>query len=88
MASINIRSDLYNRLLQKATDQHTSVEALVEQVLDEHAERESGDSGSDQLRRRAAFEAWVKGMREWAEKNLPPGHVVDDSRESIYEGRE
>jgi hypothetical protein len=35
----------------------------------------------------AAWEALVASMREWAEKNLPPGHIVEDSRESIYEGR-
>src|SRR4051812_27732106 len=33
----------------------------------------------------AAWERWVASMREWGARNLPPGHVVDDSRESIYE---
>ena len=35
----------------------------------------------------AAWDAWVANMRDWGTKNLPPGHFVDDSRESIYEGR-
>ena len=37
--------------------------------------------------RAAAFGEMMSKWREWASANLPPGHVVDDSRESIYEGR-
>jgi len=33
-----------------------------------------------------AWERFVTEMRQHA-KNLPPHHFVDDSRESIYEGR-
>jgi hypothetical protein len=36
--------------------------------------------------RLAAFEEFARSMREWGQKNLPPDHVIDDSRESIYEG--
>lgn len=39
-------------------------------------------------RRLAAFDRLTASMREWGERNLPPGHVVDDSRESIYGGPE
>jgi hypothetical protein len=37
--------------------------------------------------RAAAWQEMVAKWRDWARANLPPGHVVDDSRESIYEGR-
>lgn len=49
---------------------------------------ESVPSRAEIDRRLAAFDAYVTSMREWGEKNLPPGHVVDDSRESIYGGPE
>jgi hypothetical protein len=35
--------------------------------------------------RAAAWMTWVAGMREWGAKNLPTGHKIDDSRESIYD---
>jgi hypothetical protein len=34
-----------------------------------------------------ATEAFIAGMTEWVTKNVPPGHFVDDDRESIYRGR-
>ncbi len=35
----------------------------------------------------AAWNQWVASMRKWGEQHLPAGHFVDDSRESIYDGR-
>lgn len=35
---------------------------------------------------RVRFEEMLAEGRRWAAE-LPPGHVADDSRESIYEGR-
>ena len=35
----------------------------------------------------ASAEEWVKAFREWAASHQPEGHFVDDSRESIYDGR-
>ena len=29
---------------------------------------------------------WLKSLRAWAESHLALGHVVDDSRDSIYSG--
>lgn len=81
MASLNIRPDLYNRLQQKAEAQRTSVEALVEPVLDQLAKPENtADEG------RKAFDEWMALIQKRANR-YPPGFVVDDSRESIYEGR-
>jgi len=34
-----------------------------------------------------AWNAFVAGMTAWGEKNLPPGHFVDDSREAMYDDR-
>ena len=35
----------------------------------------------------ASPEEWVKAFREWAASHQPVDHFVDDSRESIYDGR-
>ena len=29
---------------------------------------------------------WLKSLRAWVDSHTPLGHVVDDSRESIYSG--
>lgn len=44
------------------------------------------DSKADSARRLTALEAFAAGMDRLTQ-HLPPGHVVDDSREKIYEGR-
>lgn len=59
-----------------------AVEAVVERLT------MSGTSlpSSVVAQRLEALNRFVEGMREHA-KTLPPGHIVDDSRETIYEGR-
>jgi hypothetical protein len=32
-----------------------------------------------------AFDRMIASLTEWGRNHLPPGHTVDDSRESIYE---
>lgn len=34
-----------------------------------------------------AYDAWVGRLRTWSDSHPPVTHFVDDSRESIYEGR-
>ena len=29
---------------------------------------------------------WLKSLRAWADSHKPLGHLIDDSRESIYSG--
>ena len=29
---------------------------------------------------------WLKSLHAWADSHMPLGHLVDDSRESIYSG--
>jgi hypothetical protein len=43
-------------------------------------------AANDSARQLAALEAFADAMTKLTE-HLPPGHVVDDSRETIYEGR-
>jgi hypothetical protein len=34
-----------------------------------------------------AWNAFVAGMTAWGQKNLPPNHVIDDSRDAMYDDR-
>ena len=81
MASVNIRSDIYERLARKAAEQNTTVEELVAPALEHLA----GAELSAQERRRA-LDDWVAIVCARA-KRYPAGYLVDDSRESIYEDR-
>jgi hypothetical protein len=61
--------------------------AVEVRVLGEPASPAAGSRvGGDDDEWRERFEAMLAEGRRWA-TDLPPGHVVDDSRESIYEGR-
>lgn len=42
-------------------------------------------AGSD--KKKLTPEEWIKDLREWSDSHPPVTHFVDDSRESIYEGR-
>lgn len=37
---------------------------------------------------RAAWNSFVEGMTAWTNSHVPPGHVADDSRDSIYDDRD
>ena len=78
--------DVESKLLRYAAavgkDPATFVRETVEQKLASLSEPPLSAA-----ERAAAWDRWVEHMRSWAEKNLPPGHRVNDSRESIYEGR-
>jgi hypothetical protein len=39
----------------------------------------------DSTRQLAALESFSAGMQAWINDHVPPGHIADDSRESIYE---
>ena len=55
---------------------------LLEQAVAGLSAKATGTS-QDAL---SAWLAFAESMKEWG-KTLPPGHVIDDSRESIYAGR-
>ena len=81
MATLNIKTDTYERLALKAAARNTTVDSLVEPVLEQLAESEpSADE------RRQAFDEWMALVHKRAAR-YPEGFIVDDSRESIYEGR-
>jgi hypothetical protein len=89
MATIHVRDETYERLARRAADEQTTVDVLVEPVLNQLAgpvaakDREQTSPNGDPLK---AFEEWMAHVKTRADR-YPPGFVVDDSRESIYAGR-
>ncbi len=81
MATLTIDNEIYERLFKKAEERQTSVDALVTPVLEQLAQ----NSPSVEERNRA-FAEWIE-MSKKHSATLPPGHLVDDSRESIYGNR-
>jgi hypothetical protein len=81
MATIHVRDETYRRLVQRAADQKTTVDALVQPVLDSFA---APASSPDE--RRKSLGAWMALVQKRSHR-YPIGFQVDDSRESIYAGR-
>ncbi len=89
MATLNIKDDTYERLARKAVAQNTTVEDFVEPLLDRLAETEPTSAIQPPLHtaaeREKAFAEWMAQVQKRAGR-YPAGFVVDDSRESIYQG--
>jgi hypothetical protein len=75
---------LARRAAEKGQDVAVVASDLIEQAVTGSPSNGKGPSHAQRL---AAWDAWVLEMRDWSSHNLPPDHHVDDSRESIYEGR-
>ena len=89
MATLYIKDDTYERLARKAVAQNTTVEDFLEPWLDRLAETEPASAIRPFLHtaseREKAFAEWMAQVQKRADR-YPAGFVVDDSRESIYEG--
>jgi len=59
---------------------------FVLQTLEEKLAEPNGGFSASSDARIAAWDRFVSGMRDWTQ-HLPPDRRIDDSRESIYEGR-
>jgi hypothetical protein len=82
MATITIQDDILQKLKEKASARKLSLDAYLNDVAASDAA-----TPSDSARQLAAIESFITGTTAWSAEHLPPGHLVDDSRESIYEGR-
>ena len=87
MAIIQISDQIYQKLADQANTQKMSVDAFVEPMLADYA---------DELDKRPngqTHEQWQQWLADWNQRakarasNYPPGFQLDDSRDSIYEGR-
>jgi hypothetical protein len=89
MATLHISDDTYERLARKAVAQNTTVEGLLEPLLDRIAEAgpfsPSQTPSPSAAQRKEAFAEWMAQVQHRADR-YPPGFLVNDSRESIYEG--
>jgi hypothetical protein len=82
MATITIKDDVLQKLKERASARKLSLDAYLDDVAS------SGEASNlDSARQLAALESFISGMTEWSQAHMPSGHVVDDGRESIYEGR-
>ena len=87
---ISISSKLGELLRQRATARGQDVgqfaSELVEHALSAPPAAESEHTSRTTTARVQSWEAFVAGMRDWG-RTLPPGHSIDDTRDSIYAGR-
>ena len=86
MPQLPISEETFQRLSRRAASLNVSLEELVNPALDRLADSPLPDEpvqGEEWQRR---FQAWMGEVASRADR-YPPGFVVDDSRESIYEGR-
>ncbi len=88
MATLHIKDETYDRLARQAAARNTTVEELVQPVLERVAEAVSPDLTRlpTSAEREKALDEWIALVQKRASR-YPPGFVADDSRESIYEGR-
>lgn len=91
MPSLTIPDKVFERLSRKAAELNVTVEQLIAPLLDCAAESESKGQPSppstetpfDDWKRR--FDSWMSDVQARAHR-YPAGFLMDDSRESIYEG--
>jgi len=86
--SLRLSKHATEELTERAASSGQDVSAVASELIERAVTTKTDATQQPTLAQRlAAWDAWVAGMREWGAKNIPAGHFVDDSRESIYEGR-
>jgi hypothetical protein len=92
MPSVNVPEETFRRLAERAAALNVTVEELVRPALEGLARNGVGTPKVPQPP--LTGEAWKRELEAWkrdAESRAdryPPGHVLDDSRETIYGERE
>jgi hypothetical protein len=87
MPSVTVSNELFQRLEERAAALDVSVEQLIAPVLELATK-----TNAQPLASALAFEDWKKGFDAWMDdvqeraRRYPPEFVMDDSRESIYQG--
>ena len=82
MPTLTVPDSTYERLKAKAAARKLSLDAYLADLAGQ-----TDAATTDSARQLAALESFAASMTAWTSAHLPAGHVVDDSRESIYEGR-
>jgi hypothetical protein len=79
--TLDINGETYERLARKAAARNTTVDRLVQPMLEQLAEDEPSTQD-----RRQALDNWMFLVQQRMNR-YPKGFLVDDSRETIYEDR-
>lgn len=91
MPSVTIPEEVFERLSKRAAALNVTVEQLIAPLLDLAAESHGSGHPAPSLTE-ASFDDWKKKFDAWMADvqgrahRYPPGFVMDDSRESIYQG--
>ena len=88
MPVLTLPEQTYQRLVERAAFHHVSVEEYVSFSIAgvPRSETLAAETPTPE-ERLAAFERWTTQIESRADR-YPAGHVLDDSRESIYAERE
>ncbi|GMU81014.1 MAG: hypothetical protein AMXMBFR47_08850 [Planctomycetota bacterium] len=84
---IPLSSDAEARLREYAGAAGKPISAVIAEAIEEKLAIMEDESGERAGRPRSK-EQWLKEFREWMDNHRPVSHFVDDSRESIYRGRD
>jgi hypothetical protein len=91
MASLTIPDEVFHRLTKRAAALNVTVEQLIAPLLELAADRASpghltpSPTEAPFADWKKNFDAWMADVQARAHR-YPPGFVLDDSRESMYEG--
>lgn len=83
---IPLSSEAETRLREYAAAVGKPISMVIAEAIEEKL-ADFDDEAAERSRRPRSKEQWLKEFREWVESHKPVSHFVDDSRESIYEGR-
>ena len=91
MPHINVAEDTFHRLTRRAAALRISVEQLVAPLLDAAIPEEANGNAASppadppDAEWKHGFDAWMAAVQTRADR-YPPGFVLDDGREGMYEG--
>lgn len=84
--NLPLTPEIESKLRERAAAMGTDPARFVLQVLEQELAEPNGNASPSAEARIAAWNRFIEGARNWT-KNLPSNRRMDDSRESIYEGR-
>jgi plasmid stability protein len=83
--SINLPPQAEAELRRRAAEEGKDVEAFVREAVEARLAAPPIVQPRDP--RTMTAEEWTAAWHAWIDSHAPTNHFVDDSRESIYEGR-
>jgi plasmid stability protein len=81
--TVSVPQDVGQKLRARATETGKDVETLIREALEQQLANSSPTLPAD-----APYERWKLAFDAWIKSHPAVENVVDDSRESIYAGRD